>query len=518
MDLNNTVKKIKKTDLSIAVIIIIGILIVINFFSYQIFYRWDLTQGRIYSISKVSKDTLGKLDDVVNIKAYFSSNLPNQFLTVKQETADILNEYQNYSKGKIRSEFIDPSNDESLQRELYAKGIPQLTFEVLEKDKSQLVNGYMGIAISFGNKTEVIPAVNQNTSDLEYQLTTAIKKVTADKIATVGFLTSNGTASLQNSVSNAYQAVEKLYNTREIDLKNAKSIPEDMDTLIIIGPKEKFLDDELKAINSFVMRGGSLFVMLDGVKIAQGLTASKNETDLDKLLEKYGIKVNQDLVADARSGVASFSSGFVTFSSNYPFWPKITKEGFDQANGAVSNLSNVVLPWASSVTVDESKIGQGFYTNLAYTTDKAWGQSDSYNILPISNQALSPQGAQKQYTLAVDVRGKIKNAYPDKSSPSQAEARLIVVGDSDFIYNNFLQGSPDNLTFFQNLVDSLGFGQDLISIRSKNITSRPIKEGLTDSTRATIRYANVIGMTLVVVAYGLIRYFMRRRSRFVDEL
>ena len=164
---DNLKKKINKADTSITALFLIGIIIAVNFLSYQLFFRWDLTQNKVYSISKVSKNTVGKLDDIVNVKAYFSENLPGQLFSLRQEVEDILDEYQNYSNGKIKIEYIDPNDDEETQRELYMIGIPQLTFETYEKDKRELVNGYMGIAISYGDNTEVIPAVKQNTSDLE---------------------------------------------------------------------------------------------------------------------------------------------------------------------------------------------------------------------------------------------------------------------------------------------------------------------------------------------------------------
>src|SRR3989339_39872 len=78
--------------------------------------------------------------------------------------------------------------------------------------------------------------------------------------------------------------------------------------------------------------------------------------------------------------------------------------------------------------------------------------------------------------------------------------------------------ASDNLVFFQNLVDMLSLDGDLISIRSKTVSSRPIKEDLTDSSRAMIRYINVFGLTMVVVVFGMIRYYIRRKSRFVDDL
>jgi gliding-associated putative ABC transporter substrate-binding component GldG len=513
-----TTKKISKSELSMTVIMVIGILVVVNFFSYHIFYRWDLTQDKIYSISPATKRLVGNLDDIVTIKAYFSKSLPSQFLSLRQEVADILNEYENYSHGKIKVKFIDPGDDEETKRELYMIGIPELTFQVYEKDKMQMVNGYMGIAVSFAGKTEVIPAVKRDTSDLEYQLTTAIKKVVSDEIATVGFVISNGTADLNNEISQAYKALQELYTVRRVDLSNENDIPDSIKTLIIVGPKEKFSESELKKINAFVMHGGSLLVLLDGVKVERGLSATKNEIGLEELLKKYGITVNYDLVADRRNGMASFTQGFITFTTNYPLWPKITHDGFNQENGAVANLENVVLPWASSVEVDKDKLGEGAQVDyLAFTTNQAWREKDSFNIAP--QRLPAPTDNRKQYNLAVAVNGNIKNAYPDEVGvPANADVRIIVVGDSDFIRDSFLGNTPDNLNFFQNLVDSLSFDTDLISIRSKGVTSRPIKE-LSDNAKAIIRYLNVFSLTVVVILIGLLRYFLRRRrNAFVDGL
>ncbi|OGF26142.1 hypothetical protein A2303_05860 [Candidatus Falkowbacteria bacterium RIFOXYB2_FULL_47_14] len=511
-------KKIKKTDLSITIILIIGIIAVVNFFSYQVFHRFDLTQNKVYSISKVSKKAVEELDDTVNIKAYFSDNLPSQVLALKQEVADILDEYAAFSKGRIRVEFISPGTDEDTQRELYMAGIPQLTFQVYEKDQMQLVNGYMGILVGHGDKTEVIPAVKSDTSDLEYQLTTAIKKVTVDEIATIGILSGNETLSLERGgMSTAYQELQSLYTVLPVELdEDGALIPESIDTLIIAGPKKEFSENQLKAINSFLARGGSVLLLIDGVTIGQGLVASKNASNIDTLFAKYGIKLNKDLVADQRSGVASFTQGFMTFSSNYPFWPKVVSEGFNKDNSAVANLESVLLPWASSIETESGKIDPEQVTQLIFSSGKSWRVQDNFNVTP--NIGLKPAGEPRSYDLAVSITGTIPNAYPEGSDNENIRARLIVVGDSDFITDNFLQQSPDNLTLFQNLVDSLSLDEDLINIRSKSVSSRPIKEDLSDGTRATLRYLNVFGLTLIVILFGLLRYYMRKRSRFIDEL
>ena len=105
-------KLFNKTNSTALIIIVIGILAVVNFFSYNIFYRLDLTQNKDYSISKASKKTVADLKDIVNIKAYFSANLPTQYINLRQEVGDILEEYANYSGGKVKVEFIDPEDVE----------------------------------------------------------------------------------------------------------------------------------------------------------------------------------------------------------------------------------------------------------------------------------------------------------------------------------------------------------------------------------------------------------------------
>ncbi len=506
-------KKIKqKADLGITAIIIIGIIAVINFFSYQIFYHWDLTQNKDYSISKASKQIAGKLDDMVNIKVYFSKNLPSQYISLRQEAGDILDEYAAYSNGKIRVEFIDPGDNEEIKSELYMLGIPELQFNVLEKDKYQVVKGYLGIAAQYGDKTEAIPVV-ESTDNFEYQATLAIKKVTSGKMAAVGFITGNGAAGPDSEISAAYQKSQELYQHRQIDLAKEKEIPDDIDTLIIAGPKEKFSDEQLKAIDAFLMKGRSILILADGVKVEEGLIASVNDTGLNDLLEKYGIKINSDLALDVSSGIVSFTQGYITFSVNYPFWPKVSRQGFDQENAAVAKLESLVLPWASTMEVATDKIDKiNRISYLARTTDKAWRQKDNFNLNPQQN--FSPSGGQGIFNLAVAISGKFASAYNNGETDN---GRLIVVGDSDFIKDGFLRGAPDNLIFFQNIVDSLSLDEDLINIRSKGISDRPLGE-LSDGAKAAIRYLNIFGLTIIAVIFGMARYYIRRRSRFVDEL
>lgn len=524
MSSNKSVKKLKKTDLSITIILLIGIIVVVNFFSYQIFTRLDLTQNKIYSISDVSKNAMANLDDVVNITVYFSNNLPHQVSSLKQEVNDILDEYQNFSKGNVQVEFVSPKEDEQTKMELFAKGIAPLSFQVYEKDKVQSITGYMAIEINYGDNVEIIPAIKRDTSDFEYQITSAIKKVTNEEEIRVGFLSNYGAHSLENELNSAKTVLEELYTLKTIEFgEEDTEILEDINTLIIAGPSEKFSENHLKAINKFLLQGGSVLALLDGVSIntEQGLLAEKNQIGLEEMFGKYGLKLSNNLVLDTKRGIVSFRQGNFPFpvSMEYAFWPKVTNENFNQDFLAVASLQNTVFPWISSVEIDNEIIGEASATSLFTSSKESWVVSENFNLDP--NNSDTPSGERKERTLGALLSGKFTNAYPeDEDLTASDDSKLIVVGDSEFPTDGFLNGNPDNLKLFQNLVDSITLDDDLISIRSKDVSVRPINEGneLPDSTRNAIRYFNIFGVTIIVIAFGMIRYYLRRKSNFSDDL
>jgi len=498
-----------KASLGMNAIILAGILIVVNFFAYQIFFALDLTQNKDYSISKTTKDTVKKLDDLVNIKAYFSASLPSQYINLPQEVGDILAGYQTYSGGKVKYEFVDPKDNQDLTSELQIKGIPQLQFNVLAKDKYEVVNGYLGMSIQYGDKSETIPVI-QDTANLEYLLTSKIKKITSKETPAIAFLTGHEILSTDTDIKAAYKSVGEIYDVRTADLATDEEIPAEVKTLIVAGPKTEFKKEELAVIDKFVMRGGSLLLLVDGVKVDNGLQASANKLGLEPLLTAYGLRLNENLILDSSAGIASFNQGFMTFNINYPFWPKVLKLGFDQNSTAVAKLESVVLPWVSSVEVIKDKLAEGAKVSyLVKTSNQAWTQKEPFNLNP---QQEMPKSKASQYDLAISVSGKLKSAFGSNTSDS---SRVILVGDSDFLRDS-LSGGSDNLIFFQNLVDSLTLDEGLINIRSKGIAARPLME-LSDASKASIRYLNVFGLTVLALVFGLWRYYSRRRNRMADE-
>ncbi|MBU4331995.1 GldG family protein [Patescibacteria group bacterium] len=522
----------QRTNVIIATLIFMGILIVVNILSYQLFHRFDLTGENEFSISKSTKRILKDLDDIVTMKAYFSEELPAELMLLRQEVSDTFDEYKNYSGGKLKVEYVDPAEDTELEQEVQMIGIPQLQFNIRSKDKFELRNGYLGLAIMYEDRKEIIPVI-QSTRNLEYDLTSAIKKVIRSEEIKIGILTGRGIWDLQQEMTVVGQSLGKQYEVEEVSITSGELIAPEITTLIIPSPKEEFTDRELYVIDQFLMNGGNLFVALDNVVVDNNLQTKPVSTGLEKLLKHYGLGLEQSLVLDVSAEMVSFSSGFVQFFSPYPYWPKITPAGFNSESVITSKLEALVLPWAGNIKIDSGKLGNEQVIILAQTTNRSWKADYPPNLNP--QQDFSPPSEGQPYPVAVLVSGKLESFYKGKEIPqkemseaaveavseelkgSTDNARIVLVADGDFMHDNFIRRFPDDGVFFENVVDYLSLGEDLIGIRSRGVTDRTLQE-ISSSKRNAIKYGNIFGVTCIVVLFGMVRFWSRRKKRFADEL
>lgn len=510
------------------------ILVLVNVLSLRHFTRVDLTQERQYTISDISKQILARIDDVLTVKVYFSKDLPPNLRSVTQYVKDILEEYQAYT-AQMRVEFIDPLSDPALQEEVEKLGIPQVQFNILKKDKFEIQNGYLGLAFFFEGRHEILPFV-ENTDNLEYQITSAIQKVGTQQTKTVAFLSGHSEVSLYDlpfgaeegtpTYIAARRALEQNYDVRSISVKNGEEIV-DVDTLIIGGPKEGLKERELFEIDQFVLKGGNAIFLVDPITLFLGIQAQANTTNLDRLLENLGVKLSAALVLDVSNETLTFQSGFMQFIVPYPFLVKTVKDFHSKEVPVVSKIESVVFPWVAplELSLKEGVSGQ----ILIQTTPKAWKMTAPYNLSPQQDFAPSVRA---QYPLAIFLRGRFQSLFSGQTPPaldegqestddpngrvgiseSVEESSVVVIGDSDFLSDRFIERYPDNLTFFLNLVDYLTLDETLIDIRAKTVSSRPIRE-ISEGEKTKLRVLNILGVPFLVVALGIGRYVVRKRRK-----
>lgn len=514
------------TQIALMFVVVIFVNIIFAFLPL----RLDVTEARIFSISDVTKETLNNLDDIITIKAYFSKDVPGQIALVREQIKDILGEYKHYGGSKIQIRIMDPGSDEKTAQEAQMQGIPPIQFNVLRKGKAELTQGYMGLAILYGDKVETVPVILQeHLATLEFDLTAAIKKVTAGKALTVGIVIKEDALIPMDRLEFLEQLLSRNYRVAGVDISSGDLVDENITTLIIPGPTGELTDRELYVLDQFVMSGRGALFFVDGVLVDQSLGATPNGANIFKLLEKYGVAVNKDLVYDPLShSNATFSQGqSLQFSTPYPFWPKIPKEGFNGESVLVNQLESIVLPWASTITVK----GDG-YDVLVRTSGGAEKREGNFDLAPAGLFFPQVEGGKTGQALPVAVRvGASLTSLYDKAVPAESgeksaqikesikrvdSARVIVVSDANIIENGFMgryEGS--NAVFVQNLVDGLTLDESLASIRAKSVTDRPIAE-LDATARSLVTYGNIFGVPLVVVFLALLRFAWRRKGQRGD--
>ena len=531
-------KKIKYgSNLFLIILIIIGILAVINFLSLQHFKRIDLTEGKIYSVSESTKRALTRLTDIVNIKVYFSKELPPQLATLDNQVKDILDEYKAYSQDNLRIEFIDPASDPDLERQMRFMGVPKVQLNVFQKDQAQLMNVYLGIVIMYEDKKEVIPVI-QNTKNLEYDLTSAIIKVIQKEPKTVAFLISENEKIFQEKTTKVREDLSRQYTITTLDMKKEEKIPESVNTLIVMGPKDTSERTQYD-IDQFIMAGGKVIFLIDTVKLDQKNTLQTQPVNhkLDEMLKYYGVKVNKDLASDRYSATVGFNRGFFSFRIPYPYWPKVINKNMSQESPIVNKLCSITFPWTSSLELlpGRLKLLEAEGTILAQTSSHGWVTKGNYNLDP-SQKMQTPPSDMRNIPLAVLISGKFKSYFENKPVPSkktdpekskiqhiseekeQVElikesplTNILVAGNSRMITNSYYQ-SDENGAFFLNCVDWFTMGEDLIGIRSREKTDYPLKPTEAHQ-RATIRYLNIFGVSVILILFGLTKVYINRKRK-----
>jgi ABC-2 type transport system permease protein len=519
----------RKTRLVIIeVIVVAAVLAFVNLLSLKLFLRADLTEGRVFSVTGSTRQVLQDLDDIVHIKVYFSSKLPPYMASLRRQVRDILGEYRAYAGKNLLIDFEDPAADPETEQRVRALGIPQVQMNIIEKDKAEVVNGYLGMAVMYEDRSEVLPVVS-SAANLEYDLTSAIVKVSMAQVKTVGFLAANEEKNMSEAYESFMTALRNQYDVIEVPTSDGSLVPERVNTLVVPGPRN-LAGWEVYAIDQFLMRGGRVLFLVDKIDILQGqLTGVRVDTGIDSLLADYGVEVRSDLVVDRSCGTATFVSGYVRFSVPYLLWPMALKDGLDDTSPITNQLERVVFNWTSSIGLLEPAGGPVSVTVLARSSEQSWSEERRFNLDP--QQRFLPMTDTGPRNLAVLLEGSFQSHFAGEDIPLPAgpggeaveppvhekidrslETQVVVIGNSRLVEQAYLAQYPENRTFLLNVVDWLTLGESLIGIRSRAVTSRPIKE-VGEGAKGTVRFIATFGVPLAVIAWGLARRYHRRRRR-----
>lgn len=513
----------------ISVALIIANLIALNMWSSNLFGRIDLTESKVYTLSDVTKNILRNLEEPLTIKAYFTSDLPAPYNSIARYVKDQLSEMDAYGGNNFRFEFLDPTDEEDLKAEAERFRLEPIQVNEMRADKVEFRLAYLGMVLLYEDRQEVIPAI-QSLQNLEYDIVSKIRRVISSESSTIGFLEGHEEFQLRQEMTMLDRELRKLYELKPVNLTARHSIPDDINLLCIIGPKQNIPEEDRFAIDQFLMKGGKVLFALNKVNAdLQNMSANRSGLRIDKWTEHYGFRVNDELVMDRKAPTLPFQT-MTRFGRQitlvvYPLFPEVVN--FNQDNIAMSILRQVRLYFPSGI---DTSFAEGMenitLTPLLWSSNKSTIQSDPYNINPMTlkgqfnfDRANIPLGILLQGQFESFWKGKEipkddedNPVSEDEIIPESPETRIVVIGDANFVQDQFLVQGLDNLTMMLNLIDWLAQDEALIKIRSREVSSRPIKD-VSDATRRTVKYANLFLPPILVIGFGLLRWRMRKSSR-----
>ncbi len=461
-------QKNKRTLSSVAfvsaiIVLILLFNIVINAAADKLPLSWDLTENRVFALTKETKDVLSGLREDVTLYYFVSKGQENVAI---QKTIDM---YLTASS-KLKLIESDPNTDPVAARKFTDKGVSlQQNAIILERG-----NRYRAILPSeiYGSYTTQAGETLENAYFLlEAQLTRAIAYVSNDVTKTAYF-------TVGHNESDYSSIAETLANENmeigQIDLKTT-SIPPEADVLYIVAPALDFTADEILRLDEFLESGKSAHISFD---------ASKNVLPtLEQYLKEYwGVTMYHDIVCEG--------DGSRILKYPYIFLPEIGEHAV--TSDLQSGNRSLLWSYSRSLSLSEAE-------NVKGTA-----------VVTTSPTAFSRHGSDKNITENIREGSLPLAAVLERKTSSLPEARLFV-SSAARVYDaaHLSEASLANATLFYNVNHYLCRDQSaLISVTPKDLTQRILLLG--DGMTTFYIIAICVLPALAIFAAGVIQFKRRR--------
>ncbi len=433
-----------------------GILVVVNLLAYQNPMTWDFTEGKQHTLAPQTIQALASLPAKVTAIGFFTTQTPSD--TAKQ----LLTDFKSNSKGKFDYRFVDPNSDPILARQ-YG------------------VTGDGKIVLTMGKSSETANSAGE--SDIDQ----ALIRLISPQQRVVYFLTGHGEPDINGTDSSALSRARstlesKNYTVKTLNLAADNKIPEDAKAIIVAGPTNPLLDQEVALLKAYIDKGGSLIVMEDPTPFTKFGTSP--DPLADYLKTDWGITLENVVVIDLTS-----QKPLNAISSSYSSTAPITK----------NTTAVTIMPQTRSLTINKTPPTNVIDTALITTSQNSWGETDLAGLE--SNQQIS-------FDQAKDIAGPLIIAASGLNNATNGH--LVVFGNSIFASDKGFDAYA-NGDIFINSVDWVAQQSNLINITPHTPINRTFNAP-PQVTFIIILLSSVIIIPGLVVAAGVSSWLARRRQ------
>jgi ABC-2 type transport system permease protein len=559
MTINNSRKADRQNDIYL-LLISLGIIILINIVTRQIFFRVDLTTEKRYSLSKESKDILSGLKDVVFIRVYLDGELNIPFKKFQENIRDLLDELHVYGKNNLQYEFVNPLDNiakkmqAKIIQELYDKGLRPTNIRQRDKEggtSEKII--FPSVIITY--KDYEVPVnllvnnqgqsaeqnLNNSTESLEYSFISAIDNITSNKNEKIAFIEGHGELD-EYEVNDISVELSKSYQVDRGILDGYKAI-------IIAKPVKPFSEPDKFVIDQYIMNGGKVLWLIDAVQVSldsmiNGSTmALIPQLNLDDLFFRYGFRINPVLVQDIQSNVIPLN---VALDGNSPdfqpvpwlYFPLITPQ---QGNSFTQNLNMVWCRFANTIDTIEARKGIRKIPLLVTSENSRIIITPAIvSLNEVRNTPKKSDFNKSNLLVGVLLEGNFESAFNNRGMNAYFQntvivkeiskpAKMAVIADGDIIrndvrytakgpaisllgYDRFTRQTFGNKEFLVNLIQYIANDNNLLKLRGHEFKLRLLDKEKITSQRLFWIIINISLPSVIVLIFGFILYFLRKHK------
>jgi len=560
-------KQLKQVHI-IQMVTTLAIILLINYIGSFLFYRFDLTGEKRYSLAPETKEILRDLDDVVYVRVYLEGDLPMGFTRLKTAIGELLDDFRAFAPRNLQYEFIDPAADPDTRirnnvfTQLYDAGLQPTNAQVRSKDGSVsqkivfpgAILSYREVEVPLNllkNNPGLSGEVNlhQSIQSLEYEFISMIRNLSSDTIEKVVFLEGHGelddyhVGDIMKGLSNFYQ----------VDRGAVRGRPGTLDAysaVIIANPQKPFSEEDKFVIDQYIMNGGKVLWLIDPVQVTMdslfmGTTfAFYRSLNLEDQLFRYGVRLNPNLVKDVQCHVIPVNAGVAGGPASWQLRPWLYYPVISPGNNhLITKALNMILIEFGSV-IDTVGNDPGIRKTILLSTSPYTRQIAVPAQISLRETDQAPVESEFRYShlpLGVLLEGSFGSVFANRSVPivqsgetlsireESLPTKMIVIADGDIIQND-VTDSPEgpgiaplgydrytsqtfgNREFILNAVNYLTDDTGLMQLRGKEFRLRLLDKLRAGEQAGTWKLVNTVVPVLIVILFGAAVHIERRRK------
>jgi ABC-2 type transport system permease protein len=486
-------KKIRRVRIGFNVLIQIALVLflaaMVNAIAFKHYARWDFSRDQKYALSDKTKRLLDTLKGKMRITVFFPPTTP-----ITTDVGNLLTEYQYAGKGKLDIEQIDPERNLSRAKELFDKykvvtDEPLLILDYEGRNKTVKASEMAEIDQS-GMAMGESPRVTAFKG--EQAITSAMIDLVEGKKKILGYVLGHKEPPLSegSSISILKTFIEnENIQFKEVNLLDVPTIPDEIKTVMIVGPQYDFSDREMKLLRSFWDKQGRILLLLD---------PSAKTPKLDAFVKEMGVRVNDDrLMVFLRTGIQELAltrDVQAHFIGDSPITKRLADVRAVFLGGTSSLTLEPELIRAANVRVEPLiQAEKGYFAETDYNTD---------------NQVKLQADAKRDENISLTISAAVEKGGSADERVQVNSSRLVVVSNSSFVQDNAITQDQQGLDFISGSVNWLLSREQLIGIAPK--VSKPLNFSLSDEALARLRWIVLIFMPLVPALIGTIVWWQRR--------